>query len=263
MVSMKRVVIFILSMLISSSIAMDVCTVQAVQPSDEDLLDDEFFDIENEGDEDINDPLEPMNRFFFEINDNLYYWVIKPTNTVYSALFPGDVRDCFGNFFSNLATPISLLNNLLQGDFEDAGIVLSRFAINTTLGVFGFGDPAYSEFGLDPQPADFGQTLGKYGVGAGFYLYWPILGPSNLRDTIGYFTDVYTHPLPYVDRTLAERTMYYSAERLNLISLNPDLYDDMKKYSLDPYVAARQAYYDYRRTKIKMDGNQENIIDNF
>ncbi|MDX1701933.1 MAG: MlaA family lipoprotein, partial [Melioribacteraceae bacterium] len=152
-------------------------------------------------------------------------------------------------------------NNLLQGDFEDSGIVLSRFMINSTLGILGFGDPAYSEFGLSPKPADFGQTLGKYGVGEGLYLYWPVFGPSNVRDFLGYVADSYTHPVPYLSDKILEEMLYYSVNKLNLISLNPDLYDDMKKFSLDPYVAARQAYYDYRRARIMEGSTKKSIHD--
>ncbi len=223
---------------------------------DDDLLDDELLE-EDESEEEVYDPLEPMNRFFFEVNDTLYYWVIKPANKVYSAILPIEIRDCLGNFFDNLASPIRLLNNLLQGDFEDAGIVLSRFVINSTLGIYGFGDPASSEFDIKERPADFGQTLGRYGVGEGFYLYWPIIGPSNVRDTIGYLADTYTHPFPYLSEQFTDELLYYSTEKLNDVSLSPDAYDDIKKFSLDPYIAIRQAYYDYRRNKIKQQSSKD------
>ncbi len=77
----------------------------------------------------VKDPLEPMNRVFFEINDKLYFWVLKPVSKGYAAILPVDIRRCLGNFFSNLAAPIKFVNNLLQGDVEDAGIVLARFAV--------------------------------------------------------------------------------------------------------------------------------------
>jgi len=251
---MKQLFTLLLFILLCSPCWGDDVVKLAANVSADDLLDDEFLIDDEEGEEeDIYDPLELMNRFFFEVNDTLYYWVIKPVNTVYSAILPGDVRGCVANFFYNIASPVSLLNNFLQGDFEDAGIVLSRFVINSTLGIFGFADAAYLEFDLAPRPADFGQTLGKYGVGDGVYMYWPILGPTNARDLLGYITDSYTHPVPYLSDDLLEEALYFSVNKLNLISLNPDLYDDMKKFSLDPYVATRQAYYDYRRAKINED----------
>lgn len=260
---MKRIFVFFLLLFICSPYVTGDFTAWAAEATIEDLLDDDFLEDDEWEEEEIYDPFEPMNRFFFEVNDKLYYWVIKPTNRVYSAILPGDIRGCFANFFYNLATPVSFLNNILQGDFEDAGIVLSRFMINSTLGIFGFGDPAYSEFHLAPRPADFGQTLGKYGIGEGPYLYWPVLGPSNARDLLGYITDTYTHPVPYFSDKILEELLYYSANKLNLISLNPDAYDDMKKFSLDPYVAVRQAYHDYRQAHIRDDLSQELSLDDF
>jgi phospholipid-binding lipoprotein MlaA len=198
-----------------------------------------------------NDPLEPMNRFFFEFNDKLYYWLLKPANIAYTAVLPLDVRFSFGNFVVNLSAPIRLLNNLLQGKVADAGIVLSRFLINSTLGVFGFGDPAFVDFGLEPKPEDLGQTLAVWGVGEGVYLCLPVLGPSNVRDTFGFAGDAYSHPMVYFVDDFAITTGYYVGSRINLLSLNPDVYEDLKEYSLDPYVSMRQVYLDYRRNLIR------------
>ena len=197
-----------------------------------------------------SDPLEPMNRFFFAFNDKLYYWILKPVSNTYSAVLPHDIRLSIGNFVNNIAAPIRLLNNLLQGKIRESGIVLSRFVINTTLGVYGFGDPALREFGLEPKPEDFGQTLGVWGVGEGVYFCWPILGPSNARDTIGFAADAYSHPMVYYVDDFAVSAGYYVGSRVNLLSLNPDVYEELKKYSLDPYVSMRQVYLDYRRGKI-------------
>ena len=220
---------------------------------DDELEDLDDFDDFGETEEALpsySDPLEPMNRFFFTFNDKLYYWVLKPVSNAYSYVVPGDVRLSIGNFVNNLAAPIRLLNNLLQWKLEESGVVVLRFVINTTLGVYGFGDPALTEFGFEPQLEDFGQTLGVWGVGEGIYLCWPILGPSNVRDTIGFGVDAYTHPMVYYFDDLAVGAGYYAGSRVNLLSLNPDVYDDLKKYSLDPYVSMRQVYLDYRRGKV-------------
>jgi phospholipid-binding lipoprotein MlaA len=217
-----------------------------------DLLTDDYDEeyYEEEEVEPVFDPLEPVNRVFFEFNDKLYFWILKPVKTGYTAVFPEDIRNMVGNFFFNLASPVRLVNNLLQGDVEGAGIVVSRFVINSTMGVFGFGDPAYSEFDLAPQPADLGQTLGSYGIGDGLYICWPIFGPSNIRDTFGTVGDIYLHPMVYVETTTAESVLYYSTNRVNAMSLSPDVYEDVKKYSVDPYVATRQAYSEYRTNRI-------------
>ncbi len=216
---------------------------------DLDDLDETDFEIDE-----IYDPLEPLNRVFFEFNDKLYFWVLKPVKTGYSYVVPSEFRQCIGNFFNNLAAPIRLVNNLLQGRFQDAGVVLSRFLINTTVGVGGLADIALVEFNLEPKLADFGQTLGGYGIGEGIFVCWPILGPSNLRDTFGILGDSFVHPVSFVDTTVSEFMIYYSSNKLNALSLTPGVYEDMKKYSLDPYIATRQAFYDYRRNVIRKVG---------
>lgn len=198
----------------------------------------------------VHDPLESMNRAFFQFNDRLYYWVLKPVKTVYAEILPADIRKCLGNFFTNLTAPIHLVNNLLQGEVEDAGIVLGRFLINSTIGIFGFIDPAADDFGIRQRHADFGQTLGKWGVDEGVYLCWPGLGPSNIRDSVGLFTDFYFHPVFYFSDNLVFDFSYVSAERVNTLSIGPDVYEELQRISLDPYVAARQAYYEYRRKLI-------------
>lgn len=221
-----------------------------------DLLSDEFAyeearDSGSDSGLTIYDPLEPVNRVFFEFNDTMYEWLVKPVTDGYIWLIPRDLRVCFNNFFVNVAMPIRLMNTLLQADFESSGVVAGRFLINSTLGVYGLVDIADLKFGLHPQRADFGQTLAKWGVGEGIFFYWPFFGPSNARDTVGLLVDVNTHPIPYIYQNTAFNLSYYSTDRLNTLSLNPDLYDDLKKFSLDPYVAARQAYYEYRKSFVE------------
>lgn len=198
----------------------------------------------------IKDPLEPMNRVFFTFNDKLYFWVLKPVNRGYSAVLPADIRLCIGNFFTNLASPIRFINNLLQGEGKDAGIVLGRFVINSTLGILGLGDPAYVDFDLEPQQGDFGQTLGKWGFGEGIYLLWPGLGPSSVRDTFGFAGDYFMHPYPYLSEDFVRDIVYYTVRQINTLSLSPNVYEELIRISLDPYVASRQAYYEYRRSII-------------
>ncbi len=219
------------------------------------LSDDDFLDDDTVPVREYYDPLEPMNRVFFEFNDKLYYWVLSPLNTAYSAVLPEDVRFSVGNFINNFAAPVRFINTLLQLKFNDAGAVLSRFVINSTLGVYGFGDPAWREFGIAPREEDFGQTLGYWGVGEGIYLCLPVIGPSNLRDSVGFAADAYSHPMVFLVDDFTVSAGYYTVGRVNLLSLNPDTYEDLKKYSLDPYVSMRQVYLDYRRKKID-DSNE-------
>ncbi len=220
----------------------------------DDFLDDENFDsLDGETESIISDPLEPMNRFFFEFNDVLYEWAIKPVTDGYTWLLPWELRMSFGNFFYNLAMPIRLLNSILQADFKGAGIVLSRFTINSTLGIYGLADVAAAEFDIQPKRADFGQTLGKWGMGQGIYLCWPLFGPSSVRDSIGLVVDSYTHPVPYFHENYTLDLAYYVSNRVNTLSLNPDLYEDLKRYSLDPYVASRHAFYEYRKAIVEQE----------
>ena len=221
------------------------------------LLSDDFLAEDIFSDEEYNDPWEPVNRVFFEFNDTLYYWVLNPLNKAYTVALPRDFRHSVGNFFNNLAAPIRLVNNLLQWKIAYAGIVLSSFLINTTLGVYGFGDPALIEFGLEPKPKDFGQTLGVWGVGEGIYLCLPVLGPLTVRDTAGFAADAFIHPMVYYVDNIWVSGEYYALSRVNLLSLNPDVYEDLKKYALDPYVSMRQAYLDYRRTITNDDTIQQ------
>ncbi len=231
----------------------------AVDLLQDDLLDDDFNGFEDDvyGMEDIYDPLEPLNRVFFEFNDRLYFWVWKPVTTGYSYVIPAELRASLGNFFNNISAPIRLVNNLLQGRFEDAGIVVLRFLINSTFGVYGLADVALQEFNLEPKLADFGQTLGFYGLGEGVYLCWPVLGPSTLRHSTGLAGDTMLSPLAYANMTIDQGALYYTVNNINFLSLSPDVYEEMKKFSLDPYVATRQSFYDFRRNLVKLAAEGE------
>ncbi len=217
---------------------------------------DTFFE-----EEDVSDPLESMNRVFFVVNDKLYFWVLKPVNKAYSAVVPLAFRQCFGNFFDNVAAPVRVVNNLLQGKVADATIDLSRFLINSTVGILGLADPALDSFGLEPKSEDFGQTLGVWGLGEGPYLFLPLIGPLTLRDSVGFVGNAAIHPATYVCTTYLDGVAYYTADKVNLQSLHPNLYEDMKKYSLDPYISMRQVYIEYRRNKVLDKDVKNNIID--
>lgn len=249
---MKRILLLFLFFVLSTS-QRDVVWAgkQATSGKSIDLLNDEYKEDDQLSENPVYDPLEPMNRVFFEFNDKLYFWVLKPVKTGYAAVVSQDIRQCIGNFFDNLSSPVSLLNNLLQGRFEDAGVVLSRFLINSTLGVYGFGDAASTAFDMAPRPADFGQTLAIYGLGDGVYFCWPVLGPSNVRDSVGFAVDLFTNPTAFMDLEMSVRVTKYMGEKINLMSLSPNVYEDLKKLSLDPYVATRQAMFEYRQNQIE------------
>jgi phospholipid-binding lipoprotein MlaA len=201
--------------------------------------------------ETIADPLEPVNRAFFHFNDKFYSWVLKPVATGYKAVVPEGLRVGVRNFFSNVVTPIRLVNCLLQANLEHAGTETARFFLNTTFGLAGFLDPAKTEFSIEKREKDFGQTLGIWGIGPAFYINWPILGPSSLRDTAGYVGDVLADPTNYLITSILINLAVKSYAQVNETSLRIGEYEDFKGAALDPYIALKDAYHQYRQNKIR------------
>ncbi len=198
----------------------------------------------------VADPLERVNRAFFVFNDKAYFWVMKPVAQGYRAVVPQDARVAVRNFFSNLGTPVRFANNLLQGKFKGAGTELLRLVINSTIGMAGFFDPAETGFHLEIRDEDLGQTFGRYGLGQGFYIVWPILGPSTARDTVGLAGDSFLDPVNYLADPWAA-TAVHAFKTENELSLSIGDYEDLKKSSLDPYAAVRDAYIQNREKKVR------------
>jgi phospholipid-binding lipoprotein MlaA len=199
----------------------------------------------------LADPIEPINRVFFNFNDKFYFWALKPVASGYNAVIPEGVRVGVRNFFSNVTTPVRLANCLLQVDPKCAGTETERFLLNTTIGLAGFLDPAKKKFKIEKQDKDFGQTLGVWGIGPAFYIDWPILGPSSLRDTVGYVGDLTLDPRTYLPaRHLYVEMAIWVLDKVNGVSLEIGEYEDLKKAAIDPYIALRDAYYQYRQNKI-------------
>ena len=217
--------------------------------SDDVMMDDlEEFEEPNVS---IADPFEPINRVFFHFNDKLYFWVLKPVARGYKAVVPQPVRKGVKNFFNNLAFPIRFVNNVLQFKFEGAGYEVERFLINSTLGLAGFMDRAADQFDMKEYNEDLGQTLGSYGIGRGFYIDWPFLGPSSVTDTIGYVGDIFLDPVYYADLQTKYELAVKGYDRVNETSFRIGEYEDFKKSALDPYVALRNAYFQHRQSEIK------------
>lgn len=200
--------------------------------------------------EDVSDPLEPLNRFFFEFNDIFYSVLLRPVSTVYAQIIPEPARVGVRNFFGNLATPTHVLSALLQGKVEQSGTELGRFGINTVFGLFGLVDVAEG-IGLKGMEEDLGQALGQYGAGDALYLVWPILGPSNLRDTVGLVGDTLLNPLTYVPGDVGYRAGLVAHRTVNETSLHLGEYEDLKKSAMDPYISLRDAYLQRRHTQIR------------
>ncbi len=219
---------------------------QSSKPS----LNEDELEFEEHGDT-ISDPLEPLNRFFFNLNDKLYFWAYKPVASGYRIVVPEDLRLGVKNFFTNLTTPVRLFNCLLQGNFKGAGNETIRLLLNSTLGLAGFLDPAKTELGLEKREEDFGQTLGVWGIGPVFYIEWPILGASSLRDTLGYVGDLLLDPKTYLIREVPIGFAVRTYDQINETSFRIGEYEDFKKNTIDPYIAKREAYHQNRKHKIK------------
>jgi phospholipid-binding lipoprotein MlaA len=206
--------------------------------------DDDFF-----YEEDLPDPLEPINRAFFVFNDRLYFWFLKPVATGYKTVVPGKARISVSNFFRNLAFPVRFVNCLLQGKVEGAGEELGSFLLNSIGGMGGFFDIAGAA-GVRKYDEDLDQSLGRFGFGPGFYIHWPFFGPSTLRGTFGSVGDGFLYPVNYLDSSGA-RLALRSSEVVNDVSFRIGDYETLKRAALDPYVALRDAYYQSRMKKIE------------
>lgn len=204
------------------------------------------------GDE-ANDPIEGLNRVVFGFNDLLDVWFLRPAATLYRGLLPPPIQEGIHNALSNLSTPIVLFNDLLQGEPDRAMTTLSRFAINSTVGVLGFGDPA-TEMGYKSHTEDFGQTLAVWGAGEGAYLVLPIFGPSNPRDVVGRVVDYFSDPINIWAHNVDNDGAPIARTVLSAVDARAHYYDaieDIKKNSLDPYAALRSFYRQNRNSEIK------------
>lgn len=227
------------------------------KPSIHEDVEDEFFDdefdlLDDEGEtktESVPDPLNMWNKTMFYFNDKLYFWMLKPVTKAYKTVTPVFVRIGVKNFFYNITTFSRLVNCLLQGKGSDAGAELSRFLINTTFGAFGFCDPA-KRYIAYPNMEDFGQTFGVYGIGNGFYIVWPFLGSSTLRDSVGMIGDILLNPVTYM--VFVEGAIGIGGLNVvNTTSFRLGDYETLKEAAIDPYEAFRDVYLQYRNKLVK------------
>ena len=201
---------------------------------------------------DARDPAEGFNRAMFSFNDSFDQAIGKPVATAYRDVVPEMGRYWVRNFFANIADLWIGANNLLQGKPLDAVTDWGRFAFNSTIGLFGINDVA-SEMGIEKHDEDFGQTFGRWGVGDGPYLVWPLIGSSTVRDSAGLVLDFHFDPVLQHD----PRGVRYAATVLRATSKRADLLDAsriLEEAALDKYVFQRDAYLQRRRSLI-YDGN--------
>lgn len=195
------------------------------------------------------DPLEPINRKVHGFNMGLDRYVLGPVSRGYTKVTPAPVRRSVTNFFNNLHTPRTAVNNLLQGKPQESVQDFSRFVLNTTIGVVGLFDVA-SDMGIPGHDEDFGQTLGVWGLGEGAYLVLPVLGASTLRDATGFIVDAPLNPVFYADSGPA-----FLLTATEIINLRANLDSAVKQLQLafDSYAFLRASYLQ-RRKQLVSDG---------
>lgn len=241
---------------------------EVAEESLDDLLDEFSDELEVK---EVFDPLNGYNRFMTNVNDHIYDYVLTPVSKGYKYVLHREIRKSIENFFHNVFYPTRVTNNLLQGKFSNALEETGRFVINSTIGILGLFDPAYSLYDLEAHEEDFGQTLGFYGVGSGPHIVIPLAGPSNLRDIFGLIPESFTNPYSYYNiKNYWNLDSYYAStevhniytgyplylavktfEKVNYTSLHIDEYEKLKKDAIDLYPFLRDVYEQYRDKLIK------------
>jgi phospholipid-binding lipoprotein MlaA len=208
-------------------------------------------DVDNQNLTNEYDPIENTNRKIFGFNHALDKGILKPMAKGYRAVVPIEGRAAIRNFLRNLEAPTVLLNDILQGNSNRAGITVKRFMINSTVGIFGFADPA-SDMGYPRHTEDFAQTLAIYGVPDGPYLVSPFFGPSTPRHIVGRIVDFAAHPLTWYmqDQDTETRYTYGITETLVAREDLLDILDETEANSTDYYVTIRNLYRQRRIDEI-------------
>ncbi len=213
---------------------------------------------------DDNDPFESGNRIMFDVNQALDEILLRPVSVVYRAVVPDFAQDGVRNFMNNLNAPVIFANDVLQGESDRAGTTLLRFGINSTIGIGGLIDVA-KELDMPYHDEDFGQTLGTWGAGEGPYLYFLVMGPSNIRDFGGFVVDRGLDPLTYVNWGNDELEYVPLARTvLNVIDLrarNIETLDEIERSSVDYYASIRSLYRQSRADAIRNGAASSDLPD--
>ena len=213
--------------------------------------------ISNKSPKQVKDCFEGLNRTTFKFNQALDNVIFEPVAKGYRKL-PSSVRTGTSNVLTNLSSLITIPNNVLQGDFKTAGINTGRFAVNTTVGILGIFDVAEKIGFSEYVKEDYGQTFGKWGVGAGCYVVLPVLGPSTIRDTFGSFVNVMGGD-PWYNASANGNNHYLNESDYMITKVlggidfrakNLESLDNLEKNSMDFYASIRSLYLQDRQQKI-------------
>lgn len=200
---------------------------------------------------DAYDPIEPVNRAIFRFNNVADDYVIRPIANTYETVVPEPIQMNVRNVLRNLRQPVIFANEVLQGDWEGAEVAISRFFLNSTVGLLGLVDIASFDKRLAYRTEDFGQTLGHWGVPEGPYLVLPILGPSTARDTAGIIVDTLADPFRILTGAAdVDPAVNYGRAAVTYIDARAETFDgldELERSSVDFYAAVRSAY---RQTRI-------------
>ena len=208
---------------------------------------------------------EGVSRSIFKFNMAFDEAILEPVAKGYSKL-PNPIKIGTSNFTSNIATLLSIPNNLLQGNLKQLGHSTGSFLINSSIGILGFLNPA-EKMGLTPHKEDVGQTLAKYGIGSGCYFVLPILGPTTTRDTVGLLADTFIDPFAHV--TIREKELlgasgntidYYSVKGITAVDFRSDNiinFDSLEKNSIDLYSSLKSIYLQDRERKINNSSDSQ------
>ncbi len=204
-----------------------------------------------------NDPLEPLNRASYQVDLAIDTLVLRPAAEAYGIFVPEPVRDRVRNVLDNLRMPVIFANDVLQGQPRRAGDSLARFAINSTVGVLGIFDAA-TDMGYPAHYSDFGQTLGRWGMEEGHFLWIPVIGPMNARDLAGFGVDIAMDPWGWFGQSNDPWVNAFRVARPTLVVLDTrqgliDVLDDIRKNSVDPYATLRSAYRQRRQALINYE----------
>lgn len=202
--------------------------------------------------DETNDPLEPMNRQIFAVNQFADDIFLAPLADIYRTLTPPPIQSRFSNVLDNLRQPLVLTNNLLQGDFHTASMTLGRFAINTVWGVGGLFDVA-TDYNYPRQLGDFGQTLDRWGAPEGPYLVLPLFGPSNARDAVGLGVDAVADPLSWGFHGAVADDLSYGRAGMGGITQRAEALDPLKELrrnSIDFYATLRSVVRQHRAAEL-------------
>ena len=208
----------------------------------------------------VYDPIEPVNRYVFEVNYFLDEMFIKPSAYIYRAALPDPAQRGVRNALSNLRMPWTAINDLLQGEVDRAAVAGGRFAINTTLGVLGLFDVA-GDLGLSHHEEDAGQTFAVWGLPEGPYIVLPIFGPSNVRDAVGLVGDYFGDPVNIVARQYPDGDQFILGRGL-LTGVSTreqviEVLDELQRNSVDYYATLRSVYRQRRQNEIRNGAPEE------